>query len=209
MRRNTKLLICLFSLTVLVWGCSKTKDSSSESGLNDNNYMIENNYSSDSDNESETRSSDGSNVTSETYSHEAYEESNSLDYSDNDSSGNEDWDEVLNAYEQFADGYIVFLRKVQKGDASALSSYTDYLSKATSFADKLNSASSSMTAAQISKFNKIQQKIIKAASNVKVDMSQLNIATGGMEAVDEVLSSFADDNDDDNDTDVDDDDDDW
>lgn len=99
------------------------------------------------------------------------------------------------------------MKKASKGEVSALTEYTEYVEEAQSFANKLNSVSGEMTTAQVAKFNKIQQKIIKATSSIKIDPSQVEKAANkAMESASSVLSSFDDDDDNDND---DEDDDEW
>lgn len=85
---------------------------------------------------------------------------------DTSSTNNNDWDAVIADYGTFIDKYIVLLKKAQQGDASAITDYTQYIEKATSLAQKLETARSEMTTEQISRFVKLQEKLISAASSL-------------------------------------------
>lgn len=93
-----------------------------------------------------------------------------LDESDDDiistSSGSEDWDNLLQSYEQYVDKYISYLKKASKGDMSALSEYPALMEKAQEFSDKMKNAESSMSASQWAKYNKITQKMLEAAQEM-------------------------------------------
>ena len=93
-----------------------------------------------------------------------------LDESDDDiistSSGSEDWDNLLQSYEQYVDKYISYLKKASKGDMSALSEYPALMEKAQKFSDKMKNAESSMSASQWAKYNEITQKMLKAAQEM-------------------------------------------
>ncbi len=191
-----------FAVTAMMAvGCSKSK-SSSDSESSD--YEYESSYSSSSS-ESDGSSDDDSYASNS----DSYSSVDSDDDSDDDSdrssvssSNDEDWDDVLKSYEAFADKYISILKKASKGDVSALTEYAEYMDEAQSFANKLNSAKSDMTASQLAKFNKIQQKIVKAAGSFKVDPSKMEKAANkAMESVSSALSSFGGDDDDDDDDD--------
>lgn len=183
-------------MAMMSTGCSKSKTTSdSESS----DYEYESNYSSGSS------ESDGSSLDESYTSGGSYSTDDSGDDSYAGSVGsvgdNEDWDEFLKSYDEFADKYIALLKKVQKGDVSAMADYADYMDKAQNFASKMGSTSGDLTASQLAKFNRIQQKIAKAASSVKIDQSKLDAAEKAMESLNSELSSFDDDNDDDDDDD--------
>jgi len=76
-----------------------------------------------------------------------------------------DFDSVLDNYEEYVDEYVVFYKKAMSGDESALSEYTSILEKAQELQTSLEASSSEMTAKQASRMLKIQQKLLNAMSN--------------------------------------------
>lgn len=76
-----------------------------------------------------------------------------------------DFDPVLDDYEEYVDEYIVFYKKAMAGDESALAEYTSMLEKAQELQTSLETSSNEMTAKQASRMLKIQQKLINAMSN--------------------------------------------
>lgn len=196
-----------FVMTALLSaGCSNSKSHSpAESGLSD--YEIESvspvDYNSKSGDlaDGNFSSSEGSYSSDDSYSETP---SYNVD-SEVSSVDNENWDNFLKSYDEFADKYIALLKKVQKGDVSALANYIDYAEEAQAFVDKMNSASGVMSAAQITRFNRIQQKILRVLSSVKIDESKLNAMQNTIESVSSAMSS----DDDTNISDDDDEDDDW
>lgn len=79
------------------------------------------------------------------------------------SSGSEDWDSVLDSYERYVDKYISYLKKAQNGDASALDEYPSLLEEAQEYGEKLQNAKGDLSASQISRLNRINIKMMKAA----------------------------------------------
>jgi len=95
------------------------------------------------------------------------ESASSYDDDDSDiSNSSEDWDAILNSYEQFINKYISLLKKAQNGDMSAMTEYTEYMEKATDLAEKLENADDELTPAQAAKFVKLQTKLANAAVNL-------------------------------------------
>ncbi len=84
----------------------------------------------------------------------------------NSSSGSQDWDELLESYEEYVDKYISYLKKASKGDMTALSEYPALMQKAQNFSDKMKNAESSMTASQWARYNKITMKMLEAAKEM-------------------------------------------
>ena len=83
------------------------------------------------------------------------------------SSSSEDWDALLNSYEEYVDKYIAFLKKAKAGDMSALAEYPALMQKAQEYADKLEKAKGDeLTPAQMTRFNKIQMKMLEAAQQM-------------------------------------------
>ena len=81
-------------------------------------------------------------------------------------SGSTNWDKVLADYEAYTDKYIKLLKKANAGDASAMTEYMEMLEKAQEFQESLENADDDLTAAQLQKFNKIQMKLVNAASGL-------------------------------------------
>lgn len=83
------------------------------------------------------------------------------------SSGSEDWDELLESYEEYVDKYISYLKKASEGDMTALSEYHSVMGKAQEFSNKMKNAESDMSAEQWAKYNKITMKMLEAAQQMK------------------------------------------
>lgn len=86
-------------------------------------------------------------------------------YATSSSSGTEDWDALLNSYEQYVDKYISLAKKAAKGDMSALTEYGSLMEKAQEFSNKMQNAQGQMSASQWSRYMKITQKMAQAATN--------------------------------------------
>lgn len=82
------------------------------------------------------------------------------------SSSTEDWDAILNDYEEYVNQYIKLMKAAQKGDASAMSEYPAMLEKANSLNSKLTSGQGTMSSAQASRLLKIQNKLASAAAGM-------------------------------------------
>lgn len=93
-------------------------------------------------------------------------EETSYDEEESASSNGEDWDALLDSYEEYVDSYISLLKKASAGDLSAVSEYTSYMSKAQEVSQKMADATSKLSPAQLSRFNKINQKMLQAAQNM-------------------------------------------
>lgn len=163
MKKNLFIIVTFIGVAMLLSGCSKSKSSSSD-------------YESDNDTAFTSVSFNGYSGSSEdsSYGSTDYSGSSSEESSSSSSSDNEDWDSVLSSYEDFANKYIALLKKAQKGDVSALSEYQQYMEEAQELTNKISSAKSDLSSSQLAKFNKIQQKILKAASSIKINTSKLD-----------------------------------
>lgn len=89
----------------------------------------------------------------------------------NTSSG-EDMSASLKQYEKLVDNYIDAVRKAAKGDASGLSNYQTYLSKAQELGKVITSSKSSLSYEQFQQFEKIQKKMTDAMSTFKIGASE-------------------------------------
>lgn len=115
----------------------------------------------------------------------AYEEVNSSEsnsgYSDSDSSsfdddaetesssssGSEDWDSILDSYEEYVDKYISLAKKAANGDASAMSEYAELAEEAQELSSKLSNAKGELSSSQLSRYTKITQKMASAAQQMR------------------------------------------
>ena len=77
------------------------------------------------------------------------------------SSGN-NWDSVLNEYENFVDQYIKLYKKAMDGDMDALTEYASYLEKINDLSEKLDAAEGTMTTNQMNRYLKITEKMTNA-----------------------------------------------
>lgn len=90
------------------------------------------------------------------------DESDSADRSSS-SASSENWDAVLDSYEEYVDQYIALLKKAKEGDMTALSEYPALLEKANDFSSKLSNADSELSTSQMARYTKITAKMTKAA----------------------------------------------
>ena len=88
-------------------------------------------------------------------------------YSSSSSSGSQDWDALLNSYEQYVDKYISYMKKAAKGDMSALSEYPALMEKAQEFSSKMEGAKGDMSASQWARYIKITNRMTQAAANMQ------------------------------------------
>lgn len=83
------------------------------------------------------------------------------------SSGSQDWNALLNSYEQYVDKYISFAKKAANGDMSAMSEYPALMEKAREFSNKLSGAQGEMSASQWARYMKITSKMTQAAAAMR------------------------------------------
>ena len=76
-----------------------------------------------------------------------------------------DWDKVLDAYENYVDRYIACLKRIASGDMDAMTQYAKLLEKAEELGEQLENASGSMTTKQVNRYTKINKKLLEAAAN--------------------------------------------
>lgn len=74
-----------------------------------------------------------------------------------------DWDDLLDEYEEYVDQYIKTLKKAMEGDMSALSEYAALAEKAQKLANKIEKAKGEMSTSQLQRYAKITQKMASAA----------------------------------------------
>lgn len=95
------------------------------------------------------------------------DEDDSIKSAESNQKNTEDWDAVLDAYENYVDKYIAVLKKVSKGDVSAMAEYSDLMQKSTEFSEKIAKAENDMSSSQISRYMKITNKMAKAAADLQ------------------------------------------
>ena len=98
-----------------------------------------------------------------------YEQSgtSSSSYNDYSYSDPHDWDAFLDAYENYVDQYISYMKKAAKGDMTALAEYPSLMEKAQEYCDQAAGAQGTMTSAQWSRYLKITNKMVQAAQNMR------------------------------------------
>jgi hypothetical protein len=104
-------------------------------------------------------------IGSDDYDSDSDEDNDSYSYES--SSGSEDWDALLNSYEQYVDKYISYAKKAANGDMSALEEYPSLLEKAQEFSEKMENAQGDMSASQWARYIKITNKMATAASHMR------------------------------------------
>lgn len=118
-------------------------------------YAQENEDADEDSNEDDDEEEEEENEDVDEYSYDDEEENTS--YSDNSSSSN-DWDSILDDYEDIMKRYIKALKRAEEGDASAYTEMTKLLQDITEFATKLDGASD-MTTKQAQRYAEINLKL--------------------------------------------------
>lgn len=83
------------------------------------------------------------------------------------SSSSQDWDAMLDSYEEYVDNYISLLKKAANGDRSAMAEYPALMKKAQEFSNEMKNAQGSMSASQLARYTKISTKMLKAAQEMR------------------------------------------
>jgi len=78
------------------------------------------------------------------------------------SSSEEELDEVIDSYKELIDDYIEMVKEADAGDISSLAAYVKIAKKAEVLAEKINDVSSNFTEEQREKFEKLQEKYLEA-----------------------------------------------
>ena len=86
---------------------------------------------------------------------------------DNSSSSSEDYDAVLDEYEEYTKNLVSMVKKLNAGDMSVYADYMGLVENMTSLDKKLANAKKEMTNAQAARFLRIQAKYLKALSKAK------------------------------------------
>ena len=85
------------------------------------------------------------------------------DIADSSSASSQDWDAMLDSYEEYVDKCISIAKKMAEGDMTAMTEYPALMSKAQEFCDKMENAKGSMSASQLARYTKLTEKMLKAA----------------------------------------------
>lgn len=85
---------------------------------------------------------------------------------DSSESDDEDWDAILDSYEEYVNNYISLLKKAKNGDMDALSEYPSVMKDAQELSEKLQNAKGSMSSSQLSRYAKITTNMTKAAASM-------------------------------------------
>ncbi len=72
------------------------------------------------------------------------------------------WDKILDEYEQYCNKAASLSKKAMSGDVSALTEYSSLVEQAESLSDKLENAKSDLTPAQVQRLNKIAAKFAQS-----------------------------------------------
>lgn len=120
-----------------------------------------------SDWDSDSSSSDDDESSSSDDESSSSDDDDDTDSYSSSSSGSQDWDALLNSYEQYVDKYISYMKKAAKGDMSALSDYPALMEKAQDLSNKMSGAQGDMSAAQWARYMKITNKMTQAAANMQ------------------------------------------
>ena len=105
-------------------------------------------------------------ITVEAGDNTSVSDSDSSDAAVSSDSGSEDWDALLDSYEEYVDSYVSLLQKASAGDMSAMTESASFLQKSQELTKKLSSATSGMSLSQVKRYNQINQKMLQAAQNM-------------------------------------------
>jgi hypothetical protein len=83
---------------------------------------------------------------------------------DNDSAGtsDEDWNQLIATYEQYATQYAGFMAKANKGDLSAGAEASELYAKIEELSGQFEAADGKLTPAQAARFAKVQARVMQA-----------------------------------------------
>lgn len=80
--------------------------------------------------------------------------------------GSDDWDEILDDYEKYADEYIACAKKAAEGDLSAMSDLVSLMETAQELGEKLEQASGDLSSDQVARYSRITAKFASAMSDM-------------------------------------------
>lgn len=77
-----------------------------------------------------------------------------------------EWDELLDQYEEYVDEYVKLYKKVANGDMTALTKATELAEEMAELSEKVSEASAELTTAQAKRLADIAQKYADAANSL-------------------------------------------
>ena len=98
---------------------------------------------------------------------ETEEEAEEEEETSTTSSASNDFDEVLDSYEEYVDQYVSYMKKAANGDMSALTEYPALMEKAQEVSKKLEDSKDEMSAAQASRYMQITNKMTAATTQMQ------------------------------------------
>lgn len=97
----------------------------------------------------------------EEYSYSSDDDDDDYSYSSYDDDDN-NWDEILDSYERYVNRLVAIAKKAKSGDVSAVMELSEIQGEMEECADKLEDAEGSLTSAQMSRYQRITEKMGKA-----------------------------------------------
>lgn len=82
-------------------------------------------------------------------------------------SGSDNWDALLDSYEEYVDQYISYVEDAANGNMTALAEYPSLLKKAQEFSSKMSNAEGDMSPSQWSRYIEITSKMSQAVSDMQ------------------------------------------
>ncbi len=140
-------VFALFFMTVILASCGGKKDSKSSDAVEEDTIS----YTEDN------ASSEEASVTDKEEEEEAVESESSS------SSSSEDWDAMLDSYDEYVTKYISYMKKAANGDMSALTEYPALMEKAQEYSKKIENAKGEMSSSQLSRYMQITNRMANAA----------------------------------------------
>ena len=110
----------------------------------------------------------GSNIStdSDTIEEESTYEFENTSTESNHGISSDDIDDMLDSYEDYVDQYIDYMKKVNKGDMTALANAPALMEKAQEWGDKMENSKGDMTARQMARMSEILNKMNIAISDM-------------------------------------------
>lgn len=102
--------------------------------------------------------------TEELESEDAIEEVEEMEEVDEESANNEEWNEILDGYEEYMDDYIAIMKKQKDNpsDMDIMTEYTELMQKGTEWTTKMGDAAADFGPDQVARMLEIQAKLTSA-----------------------------------------------
>lgn len=105
-------------------------------------------------------------ASTDAYSDNSDDSNDDSSSSETTSKGSTDFDEWLTAYEDYVDKYISLLKRVKAGDMEVMSEYASMMESVQELNSKIGAVSSDLTASQVARYQRINNKLMKAAQEL-------------------------------------------